>query len=178
MKVKLAFIATVRCMGMLLVMGVPIFQLACSPTQTVSPAAPQGSEAGASSVETVPLITTTVDAATIAPQGVERPSKGNPKLDSSLNQLLEAYCQGGTAEAQAFATMHMMVLDDNRVQVEVITSAEATSDLIAAIEAVGGEYQSHYETAVLALVPIDALESLAQRSDVQSIREPQRAIVP
>jgi phosphoenolpyruvate-protein kinase (PTS system EI component) len=165
-------------MGMLLVMGVPIFQLACSPTQTVSPVASQGSEAGASSVETVPLITTTVDAVTIAPQKVERSSKGNPKLDSSLNQLLEAYRQGGTAEAQAFATMHMMVLDDNRLQVEVITSAEAMSDLIAAIEAVDGEYQSHYETVVQALVPIEALESLAQRSDVQAIREPRRAIVP
>jgi hypothetical protein len=74
--------------------------------------------------------------------------------------------------------MHMMVLDDNRVQVEVITSTEAMSDLIATIEAVGGEYQGHYKAVVQALVPIDALESLAQRPDVQAIREPQRVIVP
>lgn len=74
--------------------------------------------------------------------------------------------------------MHMMVLDNNRVQVEVVTFTEATSDLIAAVEAVGGEYQGHYEAVVQALVPIDALESLAQRQDVQAIREPQRAVVP
>ena len=72
----------------------------------------------------------------------------------------------------------MMVLDDNCVQVEVVTSTGAMSDLITAIEAVGGEYQGHYEAMVQALVPIDALESLAQRPDVQAIREPQRAVVP
>jgi hypothetical protein len=114
----------------------------------------------------------------IAPQEIKRPSEGNPKLGSSLNQLLEAYHQGGLAEAQAFATVHMIVLDDNRVQVEVVASTEAMSDLIAAIEAVGGEYQTHYQNLLQALVPIDALESLAQRSDVQAIREPQRAVVP
>jgi hypothetical protein len=82
------------------------------------------------------------------------------------------------AEAQAFAEMHGMVLDDNRVQVQVITATEAMSDLIAAIEAVGGEYQGHYEAVVQALVAIDALESLAQRPDVQAIREPRRPVVP
>jgi len=133
---------------------------------------------GAGSIETGPLITVTVATALIAPQEIERPSRGNPKLGSSLNQLLEAYRQGGMAEAQAFAEMHGMVLDDNRVQVQVITATEAMSDLIAAIEAVGGEYQGHYEAVVQALVAIDALESLAQRPDVQAIREPRRPVVP
>jgi uncharacterized protein YbjQ (UPF0145 family) len=42
----------------------------------------------------------------------------------------------------------MMVLDDNCVQIEVVTSTEVMSDLFAAIEAVGGEYQGHYEAVV------------------------------
>ncbi len=161
-----------------MVVGVLTSLSACSLTRTAPPTIPQRGEAGADFIETVPIITVTVDGAMMTPQEIERPPRGNPKLCSLLNQLLEAYRQGGMAEAQAFATMHMMVLDDNRVQVEVATSAEAMSDLIAAIEAVGGEYQGHYETLLQAVVPIDALESLAQRPDVQAIREPQRAVAP
>ena len=106
------------------------------------------------------------------------PKEGNPKLGSSLNQLVEAYDRGGLAEAQAFARTRGMVLRDDRVQVEVVAAGEAMSDLIEAVEAVGGEYQGHYETLLQALVPIVALESLAERPDVQVIREPQRAVMP
>jgi hypothetical protein len=179
MGAKLIFVAMARCIGVLLVVGALIFLSACSPIQTTPTVIPQRGEAGAAGfIETVPPITATVGTAMIAPQEIERPSGDNPKLGSSLNQLLEVYRQGGLAEAQAFASMHMLVLDDDRVQVEVITTTEAMSDLIAAIEAVGGEYQGHYEAVVQALVPIDALESLAQRSDVQAIREPRRPAVP
>ncbi|MBC8445900.1 MAG: S8 family serine peptidase [Chloroflexi bacterium] len=104
----------------------------------------------------------------------ERPSGGNPKLESSLNQLLEAYRREGLAKAQAFAETHMMVLDDDRVQVVIETTQEAMSDLKETIEALGGEYQTRYETLLQALVPIDALESLAGRPDVQRVREPRR----
>lgn len=110
------------------------------------------------------------------PQEVERPRRGNPKLESSLNQLLEAYKQGGLAEAQAFAETRQIELKDGRVQVEIVaTTTEAIADLREAIEALGGEYQSHYGNLLQALVPVDALETLAQRPDVEVIREPRRA---
>ncbi len=120
--------------------------------------------------------TVTVTTAEVALKNIERLSKGNPKLESSLNQLLAARRREGWAEAQAFATTHMMVLDNDRVQVVVVTTQEAISNLKEAVEALGGEYQGHYETLLQALVPIDALESLAQRPDVQVIREPRRPI--
>jgi hypothetical protein len=109
-------------------------------------------------------------------QEVEGSSRSNPKLGSSLNQLLAAHRREGLAEAQAFAATHMMVLDDDRVQVVIVTTQEAMSDLKEAVEALGGEYQGHYETLLQALVPIDALESLAGRPDVQVVREPRRPI--
>ena len=112
----------------------------------------------------------------IAPEEIEKPLKGNPKLESSLNQLLEAHCREGLVEAQAFATTHRMVLDDDRVQVVIETTQGAMSDLKEDVEALGGEYQCHYETLLQALVPIDALEPLAGRSDVQVIREPRRLV--
>jgi hypothetical protein len=107
---------------------------------------------------------------------VEKRAWGHPKLGSSLNQLLKAYHRGGLAEAQSFATRHIVVLDNNRVQVEMVILSEAMGDVRKAIETAGGEYQGHYKTLLQALVPINALESLAQRPDVQFIREPQRAM--
>lgn len=128
---------------------------------------------GAGSFETVLPITTTTTTM-LAPQNSEQPSKSHPKLASSLNQLLEAYQRGGLAEAQAFAKTHMMVLEDDRVQVVIVTTPEASSDLKEAVEALGGEYQGHRENLSQAFVPIDGLEELAEQPDVQLIREPRR----
>lgn len=123
-----------------------------------------------------PWITTTVRGLE-APVEMVKPAKGHLKLESSLHQLLEAYRLEGLAEAQAFAKTHMMALEDDRVQIVVAaTTQEAMSDLREAVEALGGEYQTHYEMVLQALVPIDALESLAKRLDVQAIREPRRPI--
>jgi hypothetical protein len=119
--------------------------------------------------------TTTVGSA-VAPQESRRPLSQNPKLGSALNQLVEARSSAGLAKAQAFAEAHAMILKGDRVQVELIVVQDvAISDLITAIEAVGGEYQGHYQTLVQAIVPIKALESLAQRPDVRLIRDPIRA---
>ena len=68
-----------------------------------------------------------------------------------------------------------MVVDEARVQIEILTTPEAVPGLIEAIEAAGGEYQGHYKDLVQALAPIDSVEALAARSDVLLIREPQRA---
>jgi hypothetical protein len=69
-----------------------------------------------------------------------------------------------------------MVLKGNEVQVEIIASEGPMENLIAAVEAVGGVYEGHYQTLLQAMVPIDALETLTQRSDVQLIRNPIRPI--
>ena len=189
MSTKLVFVATAKCLGASLIMGALILQSACTPAQTTPPVVSQTActpaqtappvisqtgEAGASSIETVTPITMAVEPA-LTPQEVERPSGGSPKLGSSLNQLLEAYRRGGLAEARTFAETHRMMLDDGRVQVEMVVAREAVSDLREAVEAMGGQYQGHHETLLQALVPLDALELLAQRPDVEVIREPRRA---
>lgn len=100
----------------------------------------------------------------------------HPKLDSTLNQLLEAYDRGGTARAQAFAETRGMVLEGQGVQVIIVTTPDKVDGLTEAIESQGGEAQGHYEGQVQALVPIGALASLADLPEVQRIREPQRAV--
>ena len=102
---------------------------------------------------------------------------GNPKIESSLNQLLQMHRRDGPAKAQAFAKTRMMVTEDDLVQVVVeATAPEAMSDLIEAVEALGGEYQCQYENLLQSLVPTEALESLAERPDVKVVRKPRRAM--
>jgi len=115
-------------------------------------------------------------ATALAPEDAERPSKGNPKLESSLSQLLEAYERGGLAEAQAFAEMHQIVFEDDRVQVEATMAEGAVSDVREAVEALGGEYQGHHENLLQAMVPLEALETLVGRPDVHLLRGPRRVV--
>lgn len=103
-------------------------------------------------------------------------AKGNPKLSSSLNQLLEAYRKGGIDEAEAFAKKRLMVLDKASVQVSITATEGAVGDVLDAVESVGGEFQIQYKNRIQALVPIGMLEELAHRSDILIIREPRRAV--
>ena len=109
-------------------------------------------------------------------QETKSPVTTNSKLDSSLNQLLDAYRNDGMAEAQSFATTHGMVLEGDRVQVVIVTTPQAIDKLTETVISLGGEVQGHYEGHLQALVPIDSLESLAEQEDVQRIREPSRPI--
>jgi hypothetical protein len=156
-----------------------VTEIAPSPVQTpLSVTAQADREATSLTEETAPLITTTIETV-ITPQEIEMPSKGNSKLDSSLNQLLTEYRREGLAAAQAFARMHQINLNNDLVQVEVIATEEAViPSLKETVEAIGGEYQGHYQTMLQALVPIDALESLAGQTDVQVIRQPRRPVTP
>ena len=120
--------------------------------------------------------TTAVSTAMVPLNTMVRPSKVNPKLESSLNQLFEVGMSKGMAEAKSFAESRTMVLRDDRVQVVIVTREEKVADVVHAVEAAGGEYQAHYRNLVRALVPIGELEALSGRSDVQVIREPRRPI--
>ncbi len=103
-------------------------------------------------------------------------SKGHPKLDSSLNQLLETYRRDGLDQAKAFASTHELKLDDSLVQVVIEGTGETTGPLREAVEALGGEYQTDYKALLQAMVPIPALDALAERVDVKLVREPQRPL--
>ena len=106
-----------------------------------------------------------------------KPAKGNPKLGSSLNKVLEKQGLEGLSGARTLAKSLNMVMQEDRIQVTIVTSEGAKGDVRKAVEAMGGEYQLHYRYLIQALVPISALGVLAKRSDVQIIREPRRAIL-
>jgi hypothetical protein len=107
---------------------------------------------------------------------VRVPAEFNPKLDSALNQLLEIQRTDGKPGARAFAESRQMVLEGDRVQVILVTEPAAIPGLAQSIVGLGGETQGHYEGQLQGLVPIDALEPLADRSEVHVIRDPSRAV--
>lgn len=107
---------------------------------------------------------------------VNPPAAFHPKLDSALNQLLEAQRTEGRSGTQAFAETRGMMLEGDRVQVILVSELTDIPGLAQAVEGLGGETQGHYEGLLQALVPLNALEPLADRSEVQFIRDPWRAI--
>ena len=109
-------------------------------------------------------------------QETKSPVITNPKLDSSLNQLLDAYRNDEMAEAQSFATTHGMVLEGDRVQVVIVTTPQAIDKLTETVISLGGEVQGHYKGQLQILVPIDSLETLAEQQEVQRIHEPSQPI--
>jgi hypothetical protein len=104
------------------------------------------------------------------------PSSTNPKLDTTLNGLLEAYQSGGLSGAEAFAASRSLSLSGGRIRVEITASEGGIPAAQEAVEAAGGEYLGHYQDLMEAEVPIEALEPLAAHTEVLFIRVPEQAI--
>ena len=100
------------------------------------------------------------------------PDKGNPKLDSQLNQLVQAEIRG---EAASFAEQHNITLVDDRVRVIVECSpgqVDAADEIVSAV----GVVESRYDDLLQAMVPVSSLTALADIASVRLIRLPQQPV--
>ncbi len=100
---------------------------------------------------------------------LDLPEKGNPKLDSQLNQLVSAESRG---EATSFAEQSGIELVEGNVRVIV----ECLPDQIdAAVEAVSalGVVETTYRNLLQVVVPITSLTTLADAESIRFIRLPQ-----
>ena len=98
------------------------------------------------------------------------PDKGNPKLDSQLNQLVRAERQG---EAASFAEQSNIELVDGGVRVIIEC---VPGQLEAATEAAtnaGAKLETSYRNLLQVVVPITSLTTLADAESVRFIRLPQ-----
>jgi hypothetical protein len=86
-----------------------------------------GSLVGAGEPTPPPEMTFPVDDL-VEMQGAKSPVITNPKLDSSLNQLLDIHRNKGITRSQTFATTHGMVLEGDRVQVVIVTTPQAIAE--------------------------------------------------
>ncbi len=101
---------------------------------------------------------------------IELPEKGNPKLDSQLNQLVHAERNGETA---SFAEQSNIELVDGAVRVIIEC---VPGQLEAATEAAtnaGVRLETSYDNLLQVVVPITKLSTLADAESIRFIRLPQ-----
>jgi len=103
----------------------------------------------------------------------ELPDKGNPKLDSQLNQLIRAEKQG---EAVVFAEQHGIELIDGRVRVIIECEPGQLDGASEAALDVGATLETSYSDMLQVVVPITSLTSLADASSIRFIRLPQQPL--
>ena len=101
---------------------------------------------------------------------LEEPEKGNPKLDSHLNQLIRAERQG---EAESFARQSDIELVDGNVRVEIECLPDQVDAAAKEARALGTvEIISRRLNGVQAVVPITSLTTLAEAESIRFIRLP------
>ena len=100
---------------------------------------------------------------------VSLPDKGNPKLDSQLNQLVNAESRG---EAASFAEQSNIVLVDGNVRVIVECLPDQVDAAVKAANALG-VVETSYRDLLQVVVPITSLTALADAASVHFIRMPQ-----
>lgn len=100
---------------------------------------------------------------------IEMPEKGNPKLDSQLNQLVTAQSRG---EAALFAEQSAIELVEGRVRViiecvpgQVEAATEVATDA-------GAQLETSHDNLLQAVVPISSLTTLADEESIHFIRLP------
>ena len=100
------------------------------------------------------------------------PEKGNPKLDSQLNQLVLAESQG---QAASFAEKSNIELVDGKVRVIVECLPDQVDAAIKASSALG-IVETSYDNLLQVVVPITSLSTLADAASIRFIRLPQQPL--
>ena len=103
------------------------------------------------------------------PPLLDLPDKGNPKLDSQLNQLVSAEKRG---EAASFAEQSNIELVEGNVRVIVECLPDQIDAAVKAVSALG-VVETSYRDLVQVVVPITSLTTLADAESIRFIRLPQ-----
>jgi len=101
------------------------------------------------------------------------PEKGNPKLDSQLNQLIQAENLGN---AEAFAQQSNIELVYGAVRVIIECFPGQLESATEAATNAGAELETRYDNLLQALAPIASLTTLANEESIRFIRLPQQPV--
>ena len=97
----------------------------------------------------------------------------NPRIDSSLSQLIARLESGGSSAAADFAAERGLHLTDSGVKV-VLESSTSTTETEALVTAAGGRTEATHGNMVQALIPVDSLEKIAASPGVSLATGPAR----
>ena len=93
-------------------------------------------------------------------------------LDSRLGEVGQILAARGQAAALATARARGLDVEQSRVRVVIEARAGKRADAAAGVRAAGGEVEAQYAGLVQALVPLVALERLADHAAVRLVRPP------
>ena len=100
---------------------------------------------------------------------LDLPDKGNPKLDSQLNQLISAESRG---EAASFAEQSNIELIDGGVRVIIECVPGQLGAATEAATDAGAKLETSYDNLLQVVVPITSLTTLAETPSIHFIRLP------
>ncbi|MFC1965476.1 hypothetical protein ACFLWI_00790 [Chloroflexota bacterium] len=103
----------------------------------------------------------------------ELPEKGNPKLDSLLNQLTQAERR---SEADSFAEQHDIKLVGESVRVIIKCVSGQLEEATKAVEGAGARVEASYDNLLQVVTPITSLTTLADEPSIRFIRLPQQPL--
>ena len=102
---------------------------------------------------------------------VPEPKKVNPKMESIISKMFDAFKTDGLAAAQQLAEQRQISLSDgDKIQVVIHSNDLNARGLIEAVP--GVVVESVYETLTQALVPLGGLAQIAAMPQIQFIRQP------
>lgn len=120
----------------------------------------------------LPIGCTSDEGPTILPPSYS-PDKGNPKLDSRLNQIVNAEKRG---ELATFAEQSNIKLSDGSVRVIIECLPGQLEAATQAATGAGAKIEASYENLLQALVPVASLSTLADAASIRFIRLPQQPL--
>lgn len=108
----------------------------------------------------------------------------HPKIGNALYQLYQVYQARGFKAAARFAKRHGMEMRGRAVQVVAETEAsgnafelQAAVDLTSlTVEELGGVVQTTHNHLVQNMIPLDALQALAENATVRTVRLPMKPV--
>ena len=100
---------------------------------------------------------------------LELPEKGNPKLDSQLNQLVSAQT---SKKAASFVQESNIELMDGDVRVIVESLPDQVDAATEAATALGASVETSYNNLLQVVVPIAELTALADTPSISLVRSP------
>ena len=105
---------------------------------------------------------------------IQTSPKGNPKLESALNQLVKSEQTKGPAAMTTFAEQRAIDLVDNSVKVIIEANPGEVDAAREAAVALGAEVEASYENLIRVVIPVSALIVLANNPSVRFVRQPQK----
>lgn len=99
--------------------------------------------------------------------------KGNPKLDSQLNQLVSAERRG---EAASFAKQSNIEMVNGSVRVIIECVPGQLEAASGAATNAGAKLETSYDNLLQVVVPVASLSTLADTESIRFIRLPQRPL--